>query len=107
LQIPQLVDIVRVGNQKTNGDALAAITACVVRSSATATVAAAAADGFELIFLLYCRMFCLRIFCTPAFAFFAVTPAPPLTAANRTFAATTGPPKFSRMSKRFTAWERC
>jgi hypothetical protein len=30
LQIPQLVDIVRIGNQKSNGDALAAITACVV-----------------------------------------------------------------------------
>jgi hypothetical protein len=30
-QIPQLVNIAQVGNQKENGDALAAITACVVR----------------------------------------------------------------------------
>jgi hypothetical protein len=31
-QIPQLVDIVRVGNQNTKGDALAAAAACVVRA---------------------------------------------------------------------------
>jgi hypothetical protein len=30
-QIPQLVDIVRVGNQSPKGDALAAVAACVVR----------------------------------------------------------------------------
>ncbi len=35
-QIPLLVDIVRVGNQKSGGDALAALTACVVRPAALA-----------------------------------------------------------------------